>query len=137
MFSSTLGSIGTWLTMWWAASATSPCGSGCGTMQDGRAMYMMNQSSGIRNRSFLLPRVSFVAVMFLLAILASSSVAQQMANAPQLGTISGAVYRATNNDIVRGVLITLEAQDGTTTNYRAFTDNDGHFTVRAVRAGKY
>jgi protocatechuate 3,4-dioxygenase beta subunit len=100
-------------------------------------MYMMNQSSGIRNRSFLLPRVSFVAVMFLLATLASSSVAQQMANAPQLGTISGAVYRATNNDIVRGVLITLEAQDGTTTNYRAFTDNDGHFTVRAVRAGKY
>jgi protocatechuate 3,4-dioxygenase beta subunit len=74
----------------------------------------------------------------LATLLGTSVFAQQVVNTPpQLGTISGAVYRATNNEIVRGVLITLEAQDGTATNYRAFTDNNGQFTVKAVRAGKY
>ena len=98
-------------------------------------MQKMKTYRGMHNLSFL-PRLISAAILLLL--LAGSTLAQQSADtAPQLGTISGGVYRATNNEIVKGVLITLEAQDGTATNYRAFTDNDGRFTVKAVRAGKY
>ena len=98
-------------------------------------MYKLKTCLGMRNRSFPRLRGRFLV---LATLLGTSVFAQQVVNTPpQLGTISGAVYRATNNEIVRGVLITLEAQDGTATNYRAFTDNDGHFTVKAVRAGKY